>query len=81
MYSLIALGLLNLAGTAWVLYMFRKHRKYIGSLATDATRVSVMEPELIEIWKKKISQTVPGSLKYEAYKRSLQRHGEWPDGD
>lgn len=60
----------QLAGVALVLFQLRQHRKYIGSLHSDANRPKI-SPEIIVAWEKKLATLSPGSKDHAAYKRAI----------
>ena len=69
----------TLSAIGLVLYQFRRHRRFIGSLHSDLQRPAVT-PELIQVWKQKVKTLTPGTTKWRAYRKSLLAVDEW-DGD
>ena len=76
---ILVLQALTSAGIGLVLFQFRRHRRFIGSLHTDLQKPTVT-PELISVWKQKVRTLTPGCAKHRAYVASLKNVGEW-DGD
>lgn len=78
----LALAILGwtMIAPVWALLVFKRLdeiKKYIGSLSSDSTRAAVIEPHLPKVWKQKVKQLTPGSPKWQAYKDSLDRVGQW----
>jgi len=77
--GIILIQAVVLIGIALILYQFRRHRRFIGSLNSDLQK-PVITPELIKSWKKTIKTLTPNTPKWRAYQQSLKNVGEW-DGD
>jgi hypothetical protein len=78
-WVVIGFSVIELGTMCWILYTLRAHRKYIGSLHSDASRPRIT-PELIPVWKKEILKYTPESQQHRAYRAALKNAGEW-DGD
>ena len=75
----LVLHVLSIGGVALVLYQFKRHRRFIGSLHSDMQKPHIT-PELVAAWKSRIKELTPGTPKHRAYVASLKNVGEW-DGD
>lgn len=73
--AILALQTVTLGGLGWLCYLFRKQRRYIGSLSSDAVRNQI-QPERVEQWRRGLAKARPGSVKWRAYKAALERIGE-----